>query len=315
MARLPSLIVSNPRGAQCIGVGFSPDEFNETHYFLYLALYPTGNPLDGYQILPAIDVTGNAGTTPGSYTLAGIVDATNQNFRRAGFNYRFVAFDYEGEFGIMLADSYNNASFSVMNGIVTSGGFYSQSLSELNFPNNVIDLFPSGQTVTTGATITLPVSIIAVASTAGFNSSGTLSVTTSGNGIQAVTYTSIVGNTFTGCSGGTGSVPAGSQVSETLLGITAPDPLGFGPFGAGVSSPPFMGSTGYGTFASAIVPTVIWPPLRRNNYYVNGTEQEKLTDYVNDGQVQDQYGDGYWIGTVDTLRWDLAMFPSYIEYL
>lgn len=296
---MPSLIVSNPRGAQCIGTGFSPDEFNETHYMLYLALYPTGNPLDGYTILPSIDVTGNAGTTPGSYTLSGIVNATNAAFRQPGFNYRFVAFQRDGEFGIMLADSYQNSSFSVLNGIVTSGGFYSQSLSELNFPNNVIDLFPSAQTITTGSTIMLPVSSFTVASTAGFSTSGSLSITTATNGAQTVTYSGIIGNTFTGVSGGTGTVPANSLVVEQIVGITAPDPLGFGPFGAGLSSPPFM--TSYGGSAAASIPTLIFPPLRRNNYYVNGAEEEKLNNYVSDGQVQDSYGDGYWVASIESV--------------
>lgn len=297
---MPSLIVGSPRGAQCIGVGFNPNEFNETHYILYLALYPNGNPLDGYTILPGIDVTGNAGTTPGNYTLDDIVNATNLAFRQPGFNYRFVAFQRDGEFGIMLADSYNNVSFSVLNGIVTSGGFYSQFLSELNFPNNVIDLFPSAQTVTTGATVTLPVTSLTVASTAGFNTAGTLSVTTTANGIQAITYTGITGNTFTGVSGGTGSLPTGAQVVEQLLGITAPDPLGFGPYGAGVSGPPFM--TAYGSSAAASIPTIVFPPLRRNNYYVNGAEEEKLANYVSDGQVQDSYGDGYWIASIEAVN-------------
>jgi hypothetical protein len=296
---MPSLVVSNPRGAQCIGVGFSPDEFNETHYFLYLAIYPDGNPLDGYTILPAIDITGNGGTTPGSYTLDGIVSATNLAFRQPGFNYRFTAFQYEGQFGIMLADSYNNTSFSVVNGTVTQTGFYSQSLSELNFPNNVVDLFPSAQTVTTGSTITLPVSTLTVASTSGFDSSGTLSITTSANGIQNIAYTSILGNTFQGVSGGTGSVPAGNPVTQVILGINAPDPLGFGPYGAGVSSPVFMNL--YGSYAAATIPTIVFPPLRRNNFYVNGTEQEKLLDFENDGQVADQYGDGYWVASVSDV--------------
>lgn len=295
---MPSLIVANPRGAQCLGVGFSPDQFNETHYFLYLVLYPDGNPLDGYTILPPIDVTGNGGTTPGNYTLDSIVNSTNLAFRQAGFNYRFVAFQYDGEFGIMLADAYNNVSFSVINGSVTGQGSYSQSLSEFNFPNNVIDLFPSAQTVTSGSTITLPVSTLTVASTAGFNLTGTLSVTTA-SGVQSVSYTGISGNIFTGVSGGTGSVSVGSAVTESLAGISAPDPLGFGPFGSGVSSPVFM--TSYSSVGSAIIPTIIFPPLRRNNFYVNGAEQEQLLDYVNIGQVEDSYGDGYWNATIQTV--------------
>lgn len=220
---LPSLIVGAPRGAQALGVGFSADEFNETHYLLYLALFTTGNPLDGYQILPAIDVTGNQGITPGSYTLKSIVDATNLAFRQPGFNYRFIAFEHEGEFGIMLADSINNASFSIISGVVGGGGAYNQAATQLSFPNNVVDVFP-------------------------------------------------------------------------VTGGQAPDPLGLGPFGAGIASPPFQ--TTYGSAeAASLFPTILLPPLKRNNYYVNGTERELLN--LDIGQVLDTYGDGYWVATID----------------
>lgn len=218
----PSLIISTPRGAQCLGVGFSPDQFNETHYLLYLVLYPDGNPLDGQNTLVAIDVTGNQGTTPGAYTLSSVVAATNNAFRQPGYNYRFVAFENEGEFGIMLADSYNNASFSIINAIVTAAGTYDQTNTQLTYPNNVIDVFP-------------------------------------------------------------------------VTGSQAPDPLGFGPFGAGVASPPFQ--NGYPTTAQALFPTYIFPPLRRNNYYVNGVEREVMNLDVD--QILDQYGDGYWPATID----------------
>ena len=219
---LPSLIVGAPRGAQALGINFSPDQFNESHYLLYLALFTTGNPLDGYTILPGIDVTGNRGTTPGSYTLSSIVEATNQAFRVPGFNYRFIAFEYQGEFGIMLADSINNASFSVISAVVSGSGVYSQTATQLNFPNNVVDVFPS-------------------------------------------------------------------------TGATAPDPLGFGPFGANIASPPFQ--TTYGSAEAAQFPTILLAPLRRNNYYVNGAERELLNLDVN--QVLDTYGDGYWAATID----------------
>lgn len=227
---IPSLIVGSPRGAQCLGVGFSPDEFNETHYLLYLALYPTGNPLDGYTILPGIDVTGNNGTTPGLYTLDSIVNATNASFHQAGFNYRFIAFSYQGEFGIMLADSYNNTSFSVLSAVVAPDGSLDQLGTNINFTNNVVDLFP---------------------------------------------------------------------VSPHLV---APDPLGFGPFGAGIASPPFMLS--YGSAEAAIIPTVLFTPLKRNNFYVNGTEKERLNLQV--GQALDQYGDGYWVATIHNI----TIFPG-----
>lgn len=218
----PSLIVGAPRGAQALGVDFSSDQFNETHYLLYLALYSDGNPLDGYTFLPAIDVTGNQGTTPGSYTLQSIVDATNNALRQPGFNYRFIAFQYQGEFGIMLADSINNVSFSVVSAVVGGGGLYSQSATQLNFPNNVVDVFPS-------------------------------------------------------------------------LGQVAPDPLGFGPFGAAIASPPFL--TSYGSPAAALFPTILLSPLKRNNYYVDGNERELLNLDVL--QTLDTYGDGYWVATID----------------
>jgi hypothetical protein len=217
----PSLIIGSPSGAQCLGIGFTPDEFNETHYLLYLALYPDGNPLDGYTVLPAIDVTGNSGTTPGAYTLESIVAATNNAFRKPGFNYRFIAFSYKGEFGIMLADSYNNAAFSVVNGVVDPTGFYDQTATQNQFPNNVIDLFPT-------------------------------------------------------------------------TGVVAPDPLGFGPFGANVSSPLFQ--TSYGSAVAAEVSTKVFVPLNRNSYYVNGTEQDLLNLDV--GQALDAFGDGYWLASI-----------------
>ena len=219
---LPSLIVANPRGAQCLGVNFSPDQFNETHYLLYLALFTTGNPLDGYTILPGIDVTGDLGKSPGSYTLNSVVNATNSAFRKAGFNYRFIAFQNDGEFGIALADSINNVSFSVISAVVSGAGNYDQPNTQLNFPNNVVDVFPS-------------------------------------------------------------------------TGLVALDPLGFGPANANVASPPFQKT--YGSPQAASFPTYLFPPLRRNNYYVNGAERELLNLDVE--QVLDTYGDGFWTATID----------------
>lgn len=217
----PSLIVGSPRGAQALGLGFNPDQFDSSHYLLYLALYPTGVPEDGYKILPGIDVTGNKGATPGKYTLDSIVEATNNAFRAVGYNYRFIAFQHNGEFGIMLADSYNNASFSIFNAVVDANGFYDSLGTSINFPNNVVGIF-------------------------------------------------------------------------TSLNLTAPDPLGFGSNGAAIASPPFMAT--YGSAEAAVNPTKLFTPLKRNNYYVNGTEREKLILEV--GQALDTYGDGYWIGHI-----------------
>lgn len=60
----------------------------------------------------------------------------------------------------------------------------------------------------------LPQATINVASTAGFATSGTILVFTSG-GYQTVTYTGTTGTTFTGASGGTGTMSTGGPVTQT----------------------------------------------------------------------------------------------------
>jgi len=220
----PSLIINNPRGAQATGVGFDPDQFDETHYFLYLAFYPTGHAVDGYTFLPGIDVTGNQGKTPGLYTLESIVQATNNAFHAVGFNYRFTAFSSGGEFGICLADSYHNSGFSIVSSAIAPDGSIDTLDNGIHFPNNVISLIP-------------------------------------------------------------------------VVGTVAPDPLGFGSTGSGVASPPFM--TSYGSSAAALSPTKLFVPLRRNNYYVNGSETERLA--IEDSQALDGYGDGYWVATLQNV--------------
>jgi len=217
----PSLIVGQPRSAVAFGLGFDAQLFNATHHLLYLALFPTGNIADGYTILPGIDVTGDLGTKPGSYTLDSIVESTNNSLRKKGYNYRFIAFQFGGEFGIMLADSYNGAGFSIISGVVGNSGAYDQGLTTLNFSNNVVGLF----------------------------------------GVD---------------------------------GKAAPDPLGLGANGANVASPPYVGN--YLSAEAAAIPTKLFVPLKRNNYYVNGIEREKLN--IDIGQTLDGYGDGYWFGTV-----------------
>jgi hypothetical protein len=138
--QLPSLTVSQPRGAQVIGNGFNATLINSTNYNLYLQLFPTGNPSDYTVSLPVIDITGNAGASPGAYTLNGIVAAINLAFRQPYYNYRFVAFAYKGELGIMLADHYNNTSFSVISGILSSSGAYDAGSTTSAYPNNAVDV-------------------------------------------------------------------------------------------------------------------------------------------------------------------------------
>lgn len=225
---MPSLIVGTARGAMALGNGFNADHIGTQSYMLYLMFYPTGNPADESIQMPGIDISGDAGTKAGSYTLDSVVYNVNQAFRKNGYNYRFIAYSYKGEFGIMLADSINNASFSVVSAIVDSSGNYDSVATTSQFPKNIVNMF----------------------------------------------------------------------ITDTLI----PDPLGFSPLSGGVATP--LWNASYGSAAAAIIPTKIFRPLKRNNYYVNGIEKEKLA--LDIGQTPDKYGDGYWVGEISAQQ----VFPA-----
>lgn len=215
---ISSLIVANPRGAQILGIDFNPDQLDLAHYNLWLAFYPTGNPATSRVTLYKVDVTGNRGATPGKYTLESVVESTNNSFRAAGFNYRFIAFSYKGNFGIMLADPYGNAGFSIISGIIATSGLYDNGLSRTVYSNNVLG-------------------------TPGYDS-----------------Y----------------------------------DALGIGPGKGDLASPAFSATFANSTLAQ--IPTKLFLPLSRNNYYVNGVERERFA--LEPGQILDTYGDGYWTATI-----------------
>lgn len=153
---LSSVVVGHPRGASALGLGFDSNQLNSTHYKLYLELYPTGNPTDHVIQLPAIDVTGNAGATPGKYTLDSIVQATNDKLREIGYNYRFIAFAYQGEFGLMLADCINNASFAIVRGSNSSGTLITSTYTENVIGGDSLDNFDALGLGPNGADIASP---------------------------------------------------------------------------------------------------------------------------------------------------------------
>lgn len=139
-AENPSLIAIHPKAPSVLGLNFNPNLFDKYHYNLYIQMYVDGD-VDNVVTLPAIDVTGNQGATPGKYTLESIIRSTNDAFREAGKNYRFAAFQRNGEFGLAMTDPYLNCYFSIINAVVDSSGFYNQSSTQSNYPNNVIDVF------------------------------------------------------------------------------------------------------------------------------------------------------------------------------
>ena len=77
-------------------------------------------------------------------------------------------------------------------------------------------------TINVGNSLSLPVSTITAQTTAGFPASGTLYIQTTAAGaanMQAVAYTGISGNTFTGCTGGTGTAPNAAVIASGALTI------------------------------------------------------------------------------------------------
>jgi hypothetical protein len=88
--------------------------------------------------------------------------------------------------------------------------------SNVGFPTSgTLNVFTTATTsIALGSSgVNLPQTVINVASTAGFPTSGTLTVV-SGAGNQTVTYTNITSSSFTGCSGGTGSLTFGNSVTS-----------------------------------------------------------------------------------------------------
>jgi hypothetical protein len=217
---LPSLIVSNPNGAAALGMGFDPKKLDRAHYNLYLEFYPTGNPAAKLISLPPIDVTGDTGISVGSYTLDGIVQTINNQLRQPGYNSRFIAFAYQGQLGIALADRYGDASFSIISGVADTNGDY-QSTTNAAFPGNVVDNY-------------------------------------------------------------------------NLI-----DPLGFGVSQANVASPPF--AINYSSPLNGLKsPTVIFAPVRKSFYYVDGVERDSFASEV--FTAKDGYGDGYWSATITSKQ-------------
>jgi uncharacterized phage protein gp47/JayE len=79
---------------------------------------------------------------------------------------------------------------------------------------------PSSVTTTTGSQ-TLPLATVNVASTSSFASSGTVRIL--GN---TITYTGKTGTTFTGCSGGSGTIAAGTRVAQGFTSANGLAPIG-----------------------------------------------------------------------------------------
>lgn len=77
------------------------------------------------------------------------------------------------------------------------------------------------------------------------------------------------------------------------------DALGFGTANANVASPQYAAN--YTTSTSALQsPTIVFAPLKKNFFYVDGVEKEGLaTDIFT---TKDGYGDGYWLAAINNKQ-------------
>ena len=105
-----------------------------------------------------------------------------------------------------------NADFGILDeSSTTNTNAYYQNQAKNNGTSPAV-------TVSTTATSAsaLPTTTILVASTAGFSMPGSLLVTTTANGVQTISCTGNTLTSFTGCTGGTGTLPIGANVVESL---------------------------------------------------------------------------------------------------
>lgn len=115
----------------------------------------------------------------------------------------------------------NDGVTSAIGGTVT---ITSQQFNISMVGKHIVLWAPGANSAMTAAmsSVTLPTPAISVNSTANFPNSGTLFVATSA-GTQQVTYTSISGNQFLGCLGGTGTLSANGAV--TVQGTSSDDSI------------------------------------------------------------------------------------------
>lgn len=134
------------------------------------------------------------------------------------------------EIGNLMPNNSPNSLVDSQNGMTKTNGFSRMTTD----PNGVVKFdsaasqlvgnLGSGTDKTISGAITtiasgsngasLPQATINVASATNFTASGTILVTTAA-GVQTVTYTGKTGTSFTGCSGGTGAMSTGGNVSQT----------------------------------------------------------------------------------------------------
>jgi hypothetical protein len=129
--------------------------------------------------------------------------------------------------------------------------------SSLTNPSTIGDNAPSTVLAPISMGQPLPQGTINVASTAGFKAAGVLTIPSS-RGLQQVAYTGVTATSFTGCTGGAGTLIAGSTVTSpfTYAQVSAPNFTVPNPYLSYVAGQPTVASPfqglGLGAFSRAL---------------------------------------------------------------
>lgn len=177
----------------------------------------------------------NSTTGNGAYTGGGIVNTTafsnSVNFTEGtpvlavgsdGYTSAQVSNTYSGDafFTSTVNNPFSGAASSLTingasnNQTTIAAGSNGQTLPQATI--NVASTVVASTTIAAASNnVTLPQTTINVASTVGFPTAGFIFVTTPA-GVQQVNYTGITATTFTGCSGGIGTMSTGNTVNVTF---------------------------------------------------------------------------------------------------
>lgn len=187
-----------------------------------------------------------------------------------------------------------------------AGGSNGQSLPQSTI--NVASTTTASTTIASGSTgVSLPTGTINVASATAFPSGGYLQVQTT-EGIQLVTYTGTTGTTFTGCSGGIGSMTTGGTVT---IGFPANGTINV-VTNAGTQTVTYTGITGT-TFTgcsggSGLMTTgnAVWAPIQLTTSSAN--VYPNLGSVVVSGMLGNTSANGTWVVTTPTYNINNALF-------
>lgn len=143
---------------------------------------------------------------------------------------------------------------AAVNGVGDSGYYVGMNRQDIVLRQYPI-LNPQTTIASGSNNVALPTDTISVQSTSGYNpSGGTLGIYLGVNGnpsATSITYTGLTSTTFTGCSGGSGTLQTGQQVTSTVMWY---DPQGMGGQYPGSFSPQTQLTQGLGY----VVPTGRW---------------------------------------------------------